>query len=716
MLKGFNGGRSVGPTTQRRSLLLPLSLLAVLVIVTGCAKKAPTRPEKPSGRTHVAISSPATYSSVTTDPNLDSVLYVFDWGDGLADTTELLQSGDTAFASHAWASIDVYSVRVRAQDSKGNWSGWSGALTVTVTVNHPPEPPLRPTHAGVDSVGIPIAFTTSATDEDGDSVRIKYFFAEGQVSGYGPKVASGAAYTDTVIYSQNGWKVVYAVASDGTDTSDLSAPDSIYIKSPNVAPYPPEIRTQYTPQRGIPNGPAYRFYAAARDQYGDSLYYRWYFDGTDSVTSGLFPSGVDAYAEWTPTGDTHSYTVAVRVFDQTGKTNETTPTMVFKTVGEGEMIWGIPGEFVASPAIGTALWRGDTRPAIICGGVDGPLYVVDAYQSFLVSRVTVPDPDDYNSSVTIGTNGTRYVGNENGWFYAIGPDDSVRWIFGNGTDGMSATAALGADGSIYCGGEDQHIHKLIDNGGSVTEAWSYRLRHEMTSSPAIGPDGRIYCCDNDGYVYVLNSDSTLSWEVRIGDTSGIASSPAIASDGTVYVGTEAGRLMALKDGNIVWFFEITPRCAISSSPVLGPDGNIYFGCDDGKLYRIDQNTHQPAADWPITVSTTDVVNSTPLLCADGIIYIADERSLYAYDVDNPSGGPRWQVALLLTTMRGSGHRPRRLSLDNQPSPVVDQYGIIYISAVTGIFAVAGRPGGTLAVTDWPMFHHDAKHTGRFGAR
>ena len=34
-------------------------------------------------------------------------------------------------------------------------------------------------------------------------------------------------------------------------------------------------------------------------------------------------------------------------------------------------------------------------------------------------------------------------------------------------------AALGSDGSIYCGGEDQRIHKLVDAGASATEAWSW---------------------------------------------------------------------------------------------------------------------------------------------------------------------------------------------------------------------------------------------------
>ena len=713
-ITGFRPSRSSGPRTQGKSLLLATSLLAVLVIFTGCPRKAPARPKKPAGRARVATTSLATYSSLTTDPNQDSVLYVFSWGDGMADTTGLLPPGDTAFASHQWPSIGEYAVRAKAQDAKGYWSGWSSALSVTVTVNHPPDAPLRPSHTGVDSVGKPVAFTTSATDPDGDSVRIRYFFAEGQVSAYGPSVAGGEAYTDTVIYSRNGWKVVYAAAWDGTDTSDWSAPDSIFINSPNVAPYAPTIVMDHTPTRGIANGPAYRFYATARDQYGDSLYYRWYFDGTDSVTSGMSPSSIESFVEWTPTGDTHSYTVKVRVFDQTGLTNPTTPSIVFKTVAEGEMIWDVPGEFVASPAIGPSLWRGDTRTGIICGSADGYVYVVDACQAFVIHQIPLLEPDAYNSSAAIGTDGTRYVGNENGWFYAFGPDDSrdtFKWRLGNGVDGMTATAALAGDGSIYCGGEDLLIHKLTDNGSSATEAWSYRLTSEMLSSPAIGPDGSIYCCDYGGYAYALNGDSTLRWRVRIEDSAGIYSSPAVASDGTVYVGTEAGRLMALRDGNVVWSYQTEPPFGVSSSPIVGPDGNIYFGCGNGKLYRIDQNSHQPVTDWPIVV-TTDFISSTPLLCADGIIYIADDHSLYAYDVDNPSGGPRWQTTLVPPGKGGRG----RLSLDNQPSPVVDQYGIIYISTGSGLFAIAGRPGGTLAATDWPMFHHDARHTGRFGAK
>ena len=107
---------------MRKSLLLTVSLLAVLVLVVGCPNKAPNIPAKPSGPDSVAINDSATYVSVTTDPNRDKVLYAFNWGDGTADTTALIKSGDTITQSHAWDAIGVYAVKVMAKDEKGKWS------------------------------------------------------------------------------------------------------------------------------------------------------------------------------------------------------------------------------------------------------------------------------------------------------------------------------------------------------------------------------------------------------------------------------------------------------------------------------------------------------------------------------------------------------------------------------------------------------------------
>ena len=196
--------------------------------------------------------------------------------------------------------------------------------------------------------------------------------------------------------------------------------------------------------------------------------------------------------------------------------------------------------------------------ASICGSREGVLHIIDAYQSADIYPISVTDADEYQSSAAIGADGTIYVGNENGAFYAF-KNDTMKWSFGSIDSGlsMSASAALG-NGGIYCGGEDKKLHKLVDNGATVTEAWSYALRNELTSSPVVTSAGKIVCCDDSGYVYSINDDGTLDWDLATGDTVGITSSPAIASDGSIYVGTEGGRLLCIRGNSIAWPYRDQP--------------------------------------------------------------------------------------------------------------------------------------------------------------
>jgi outer membrane protein assembly factor BamB len=127
------------------------------------------------------------------------------------------------------------------------------------------------------------------------------------------------------------------------------------------------------------------------------------------------------------------------------------------------------------------------------------------------------------------------------------------------------------------------------------------------------------------------------------------------------------------------------------------------------------NTGQPVSNWPVQLSLSDV-SSTPALCADGIVYATtDNDTMYAVRDD---GTVAWSVGLRIAGQGLKSHPPRRFGVDDLlPSPVMDQYGIIYVAcSFDGLFAIAGRPSGTLANTAWPMFHHDVKHTGKYGAR
>ncbi len=83
------------------------------------------------------------------------------------------------------------------------------------------------------------------------------------------------------------------------------------------------------------------------------------------------------------------------------------------------------------------------------------------------------------------------------------------------------------------------------------------------------------------------------------------SSPAIGSDGTVYVGSADKKLHAIhgKTGVKLWEFET--RWAVTSSPAIGSDGTVYVGSNDKKLYAIKTDSKGLAkSPWPMRGQNT----------------------------------------------------------------------------------------------------------------
>ncbi|MDP7012075.1 MAG: PQQ-binding-like beta-propeller repeat protein, partial [Verrucomicrobiota bacterium] len=95
--------------------------------------------------------------------------------------------------------------------------------------------------------------------------------------------------------------------------------------------------------------------------------------------------------------------------------------------------------------------------------------------------------------------------------------------------------------------------------------WEFETGGVVYSSPAIGSDGTVYVGSLDNKLYAINGKSGVKlWEFKTGDE--VWALPSIGSDGTVYVGSDDNKLYAIngKSGDKLWEFKT--RYYVSSSP------------------------------------------------------------------------------------------------------------------------------------------------------
>jgi len=270
-----------------------------------------------------------------------------------------------------------------------------------------------------------------------------------------------------------------------------------------------------------------------------------------------------------------------------------------------------------------------------------------------------------SSSPAIGADGTIYVGSNDNKLYAINRDGSQKWSFTTGGPVRWSSPAIGADGTIYVGSYDNKLYAINPDG---SQKWSFTTGYLVDSSPAIGADGTIYVGSDDNKLYAINRDGSQKWSFTTGDM--VLSSPAIGADGTIYVGSDDGKLYAINpDGSQKWSF--TTGDMIWSSPAIGADGTIYVGSGNGKLYAINRDGSQK---WSFT--TGSYVDSCPAIGADGTIYVgSNDNKLYAINRD---GSQKWSFT--------TGDVVRS-------SPAVGADGTIYVGSYDNrLYAI--NPDGT----------------------
>jgi outer membrane protein assembly factor BamB len=147
------------------------------------------------------------------------------------------------------------------------------------------------------------------------------------------------------------------------------------------------------------------------------------------------------------------------------------------------------------------------------------------------------------ASVTVGPDGTLYVGANNSNFYAIAPDGKMKWLFEAERElaGIWTTAALSPDGStLYFGANKGGLYALNAADGQLR--WQYKIFGSIYSSPLLDKQGAIYSGSTVGRLVAIESASGRA--IFDQDAGGsVWTAPALRADGSLVVADRAGRVM-----------------------------------------------------------------------------------------------------------------------------------------------------------------------------
>jgi outer membrane protein assembly factor BamB len=316
--------------------------------------------------------------------------------------------------------------------------------------------------------------------------------------------------------------------------------------------------------------------------------------------------------------------------------------------------------------------------------------------SFATALPAADYPTSSEWSSAIDGNGNIWFAGGDGVAYSFNSAGVKMGSVSSKTQGFVSCPAIDENNMLYMGTADGYLYQI----NTVTDkvVWSTHLDPGVAidTAPNVGTDGTIYVTDINGNLFAVNpSTGSVNWTLNFSlppvSLNPPLSSPAIAPDGTLYVGTD-GYFYAVyttgsKKGTIKWSYFMNPNGYFQAmgSPALDSAGNIYFGCNDGNLYSLS-----PAGKLNWTFAEGGAVEATPAIAPDGTIYTSSVNGLlYAL---YPASNAKWgtPAASLQGTIDGF-----------YGSPAIGSDGTIFVVNGAG-YVYAINPTTFLPDQGWPL--------------
>jgi outer membrane protein assembly factor BamB len=262
------------------------------------------------------------------------------------------------------------------------------------------------------------------------------------------------------------------------------------------------------------------------------------------------------------------------------------------------------GHLYAINSNGTLKWRFNANDIIRSSPAiaeDGTIYFGVVGPGWDIGRIHAVNPNgtekwhfDTNdwvySSPAIGEDGIVYCTSNDNHLYALYPENgTMKWSFKRGA--YLGSPSIGDDGTIYTACWDDYLYAVYPENGTMK--WRSKLGFGCGHTPTVAGDGTIFV--GEDLLYAIYPNGTRKWSFNPGGNLDVTSvSQAVSADGIIYIGTsldtaKGGYLIAVNpDGTERWRVWIH-NDHVYSSPAIGSDGTVYIGSaphNNGILYAI----------------------------------------------------------------------------------------------------------------------------------
>ncbi|MFH2034830.1 MAG: PQQ-binding-like beta-propeller repeat protein, partial [Candidatus Zixiibacteriota bacterium] len=183
----------------------------------------------------------------------------------------------------------------------------------------------------------------------------------------------------------------------------------------------------------------------------------------------------------------------------------------------------------------------------------------------------------------------------------------------------------------------QRSRSVPYNGATLgTFRWTFGTGAAVSSSPVIDNDGTVYVGSEDGKVYAVDPGGNELWNKNLG--AGVFAAPCIGTENHLFVSCKNNKVYALNkaNGDTIWTY--TTGGQVYGSPVISSFGYLYVGALDNKVYALTSD----AGDLVWTFTGSGKFYASPALTIDESKLIIGDQAGKLYALNPNSGAKLWE--------------------------------------------------------------------------